>query len=92
MGAVEFARRDIVEAVIVIAGQPVGAIGIRPNPVLKRLLDPLQLVARSFGVDDIQEIRISASIFSFTKAMTSAAGIQGAPRRAVMSEGRKSAG
>ena len=34
---------------------------------------------------------MSASIVSLTKAMMSAAGIQGAPRRAVMSEGRRSA-
>jgi hypothetical protein len=35
---------------------------------------------------------MSASIVSFTKAMMSAAGIQGAPSRAVMSDGRRSAG
>ena len=37
-------------------------------------------------------IVISASIVSLTKATMSAAGIQGAPRRAVMSEGRRSGG
>ncbi|MNV40730.1 hypothetical protein D3C71_1323450 [compost metagenome] len=54
MGAVEFARRDIVEAVIVIAGQPVGAIRVGPNPVLEGLFDPLQLVTGGFGIDDVQ--------------------------------------
>ncbi len=44
MGTVEFARGDIVEAVIIIARQPVGAIRIGPDPVLEGLLDPLQLV------------------------------------------------
>ncbi len=54
MGAVEFARRDVVEAVVVVPRQPVGAIRIGPDPVLKRLLDPLQLVAGRLGVDDIE--------------------------------------
>ena len=37
-------------------------------------------------------VRISAPIVSLTKATTSAAGIHGLPRRAVMSEGLRSAG
>ena len=37
-------------------------------------------------------MRISAPMISLTKATTSAAGIQGAPRRAVISEGPRSAG
>ena len=150
MVPVEMSRRDIVEAVIVDPRQPVGPIGIGPDPGLERRLDLRQLLLGRLGVDDIEHaplavallddvedlrhaavrahrrgarrhggdrcpirmvpaaiqpswrastvqeassgmwwIVISASIVSLTKATTSAAGIQGAPRRAVMSEGRK---
>ncbi|MNE68432.1 hypothetical protein D3C80_1640940 [compost metagenome] len=54
MGAIEFARRDVVEAIVIDPGQPVGAIGVAPHPGLERFLELLQLVARRFGVDDIQ--------------------------------------
>lgn len=50
MRAIEFTRRDIVEAVIIDPRQPVGAIRIGPDPVLERFLQPLQLVASGFRI------------------------------------------
>src|SRR5579872_6004783 len=43
MRAVEGARRDIVEAVVIDAQQTVGAIWVGPDPALEGVLDLLQL-------------------------------------------------
>ena len=62
VGAVEFPRRDIVETIIVVAGQPVGSIRIGPDPVLKCSVDPLELVARGFRIDDIEDPALTVGI------------------------------
>ena len=54
MVAVEGARRDIVEAVVVDPCETVGAVGVRPDPGLERRLNLLQLLPRRFGVDDVE--------------------------------------
>ncbi len=44
MGTVEGSGCDVVEAVVVDARQPVGAVWIGPDPALERLLDLVKLL------------------------------------------------
>ncbi len=62
MGTVEPPGRDVVEPVVIDTRQAICAIGIRPGPVLESLPDLLQLVARGFGIDDVQHASLTASV------------------------------
>jgi hypothetical protein len=73
MGTIEFAWRYVVETIVVVSSQAIGAIGISPDPVLKRLLDPLQLVAGSLRVDDIENPSLSVGILEHVKDLRDAA-------------------
>ena len=48
--AVEGARHQVVEPVVVQAGQPVGAVRVGPDPALERLLDPQQPLPGRLGL------------------------------------------
>ena len=51
---VERARPQVVEAVVVAAGQPLGALHVGPDPALERLLDLPELLLCRFGLRCVQ--------------------------------------
>jgi len=73
MVAIEGARRNIVEPIVVNAGQPIGALGVRPDPGLERRLDLLQLLPRCFGIDDIEDASFPGLILDRVEDMGDAA-------------------
>ena len=73
VGAVEGPWRDVVEAVVVDARQPVGAIGIGPHPGLERGLDLLQLLLRRLGVDDVEHAPLAVAILDRVEDLRHAA-------------------
>ena len=54
MVAIEGARRDIVEAVVVDPRQPVSPIWVSPDPFLEGSLDFLELFLGRLGIDDVE--------------------------------------
>ena len=54
MAAVEMARDEIVELVVVDARQPIGAFGIGPDPALEGGLDLGELLLGGLGVDGVE--------------------------------------
>ncbi len=62
MRSVECAWRDVVEAVVVDARQPVGAIWIGPDPALERVLDLQELRLRRLGVDDVEHAPLAVAV------------------------------
>ena len=59
MRAVEGARRDIVESVVVDASQPIGSIGVGPDPGLESGLDLLQLLLGRLRIDDVEDAALA---------------------------------
>ena len=60
VAAVEMARHQIVETVVVEARQPVGAVGIGPDPVGEAVLDPGQLLLGGLGGLDVEDALFGA--------------------------------
>ena len=60
MPSVEMARHEIVEAVVVDPGQPVGAVGIGPDPGGERVLDPRQLLLGGLGRLAVEDALLDA--------------------------------
>nr|BAA87673.1 tiorf48 [Agrobacterium tumefaciens] len=62
MISAELSRCDVVEAVIIDAREPVGAIGIRPYPALEGVLDLVKLFLCSLGIDDVENPPFAVAI------------------------------
>ena len=62
MRAIEGARHDIVEAVVVDPRQAIGSIRIGPDPVLEGGLDLLQLLPRRLGIDDVEDATLALAV------------------------------
>ena len=60
VGAVEMPRHEIVEPVVVDARQPVGAVGIGPDPVGEGLFDPRELFLGGLGRLDVEDAALDA--------------------------------
>ena len=73
MRAIELARREIVEALVIDAGQPVGPLRVGPDPAFELALDLLQLLAGSFGIDDVQHPPFAADVLEGVEDLRHAA-------------------
>ena len=62
MRAVEGARHDVVEAVVVDPRQPIGPVRIGPDPVLEGGLDLVQLLLRRLGIDDVEDATLAIAV------------------------------
>ncbi len=62
MIAVEGSRCDVVERIVIEPRQPVGAIGVGPDPVLERSLDLLQLLLGRFRLDGVEHAAFCIAI------------------------------
>ncbi len=60
--AVEGARHDVVEPVVVDPRQAIGSIRIGPDPVLEGGLDLVQLLLRRLGIDDVEDTALAVAI------------------------------
>ena len=58
--AVEMPRHQVVEAVVVDARQPVGAVGVGPDPVGEGVLDPRELLLGGLGRLDVENALLDA--------------------------------
>ena len=59
---VECSRGDVVEAVVIDPRQPVGPIGVGPDPGLEGALDLVQLFLGGLGVDDVEDALFAVAI------------------------------
>jgi len=55
MAAVKVTRDEIVEAIIVDAGEAVGPVGVGPDPGLESRLDFRELILRGLGIGGVED-------------------------------------
>ena len=60
MAAIEMTRNEIVEAVVIDAGQAVSAVGVGPDPAFESRLDFAELVLRRLRVGGVEDALLDA--------------------------------
>ena len=73
MVPVEMSRGDVVEAVIIDPRQPVGAVGIGPDPGLESGFDPGELLLGCLGIYDIENAPFAIALLDDVEDLRHAA-------------------